>query len=130
VTEPIRTFRFSYGVFRPLLSILGMGPAFTRIELTGDRLLVRFGWGFRADVPLSSISAAAPHGRAVGGIGVHGWRGRWLVNGSVDGLVTIDIDPPARGFVLLVPVRLGQLTLSLEDRDSFLAALGRPPSGG
>lgn len=35
-----------------------------------------------------------------GGIGVHGWRGRWLVNGAVSGIATLEIDPPARASVL------------------------------
>jgi hypothetical protein len=61
----------------------------------------------------------------VGGIGVHGWRGAWLVNGAASGLVSITVDPPVRAWAVGVPVRLRQLTVSLEDPDAFRAALGR-----
>jgi hypothetical protein len=60
----------------------------------------------------------------VGGIGVHGWAGRWLVNGSTKGVVAIDIDPPARGYVMGFPVRLRQLAVGLADPEGFLAAIG------
>ena len=61
----------------------------------------------------------------VGGTGVHGWAGKWLVNGSTKGLVIMDIDPPARGYVLGFPVRLRQLAVSTADPEGFLAAIGR-----
>jgi hypothetical protein len=31
--------------------------------------------------------------------GVHGWRGRWAVNGSSKGMVELTIDPPVRARV-------------------------------
>lgn len=118
-----RDFRFRYGVVRPLLSVLGIGPAFSRVELDGDRLLVRMGWAFRANIPLASVTGARPYRGFVGGIGVHGWRGRWLVNGAATGLVQVDIDPPARAYVCGVPVRLRMVRLSMESPDELLAAL-------
>ncbi len=57
--------------------------------------------------------------------GAHGWRGRWLVNGAGDGLVVIDISPPARARVTGVPVRLRELTVSVEDPDALAAELQR-----
>ena len=60
--------------------------------------------------------------------GAHGWGGRWLVNGAPDGIV--DHRPqrtrpgrPWPGF----PIRLKDLSVSLEDPEGFLAALGAPP---
>jgi hypothetical protein len=66
----------------------------------------------------------------VGGTtGVHGRRGRWLVNGSAEGLAELTIDPPVRispsidTLYGLGPSRVRQLTLSLDDPDGFVAAV-------
>jgi hypothetical protein len=120
-----RTFPFRYGFFRPLLSVLGMGPAFSHVDVDGDTLRVRMGWAFSADVPLSSVKDARPHTGVVGGIGVHGWRGWWLVNGAAKDIVTIDIEPRARGRVLGVPVKLRTLEVSVESPEDLMAALRR-----
>ena len=112
-----------YGVFRPLLSVLGGGPGFSGVSLDGDRLRARMGWMFRADVPMASITGAERHRGLVGGIGVHGWRGTWLVNGSAKGVVSVHIDPPAQARVLGVPVKLRTLQVSVEEPEEFLAAL-------
>src|ERR1700680_3018948 len=118
-------FRFSYGVFRPLLSLLGMGPRFSRVELEDGTLRVRMGWAFRASIPAHQITAVQPRSGLVGGIGVHGWRGRWLVNGATTGLVAITVDPSVRALGTGVPAKLRELPLSLEDPDALVAALGR-----
>jgi hypothetical protein len=120
---PARTFDIRYGLFRPLLSLLGVGPAFSGVELDEDCLRVRMGWSFRADIPRTSIVGVRPFSGLVGGIGVHGWRGRWLVNGAASGIVTLDIEPRARAYVLGVPVRLRRLQVSLTAPDDLLVAL-------
>ena len=120
-----RTFPFRYGLFRPLLSLVGAGPAFSAIQVDGDHLRVRMGFSFRAEIPLASITGVRPFSGLVGGIGVHGWRGRWLVNGAASGIVTIDIEPPARAKVLGVPVRLRTLQVSVESPEELVAALRR-----
>lgn len=74
---------------------------------------------------LASVTAARPYSGLVGGIGVHGWRGRWLVNGAARGLVTVEIDPPARARVLGVPVRLRTLCVSVESPEELISALNR-----
>ena len=84
---------------------------------------VRMGWAFRARVPRTAITGARPVTGRVGGIGVHGWRGRWLVNGSMEKIVGIDIDPAVRAVATGIPVHLHYLSLSLENPDAFLAAL-------
>ncbi len=121
----VRTFPIRYGVLRPLLSVVGAGPAFSRVDIDGDHLRVRMGWTFRADVPLSSITGAKPFTGLAGGVGVHGWRGTWLVNGGIRGIVEIAIDPPTRARVLGLPVRLRVLQVSVESPDELIAALGR-----
>lgn len=116
-------FAIRYGVFRPLLSVLGGGPGFSGVSLEGDRLRARMGWMFRAEVPRTSITGAERHRGLVGGIGVHGWRGTWLVNGSARGVVSIHIEPPAKARVLGVPVKLRTLQVSVEEPEELLAAL-------
>jgi hypothetical protein len=118
-----QTFPIRYGLFRPLLSLLGAGPSFSAVEVDGDRLRTRMGLLFRADVPLGSVTAVRPYTGLVGGIGVHGWRGRWLVNGAASGLVAIDIDPPARAHVVGVPVRLRTLVIGVESPENLIASL-------
>jgi len=116
--------QISYGVFRPLLSVMGLGPAFSGVTRVGNELRVAMGWGFRATVPLASITDAVPTHGMIGGIGVHGWRGSWLVNGAASGLVCLTIDPPVRAQVIGVPVTLKRLTLSMEQPEDFLRSLG------
>lgn len=111
-----------------MLSALGAGPHFSAVEVDELRLRARMGWAFRAEVPLESVTAVRPYTGLVTGIGVHGWRGRWLVNGAASGLVDIDIDPPARAYVLGVPVRLRTLRISVESPESLIAALGSESS--
>jgi len=118
-----RSFSIRYGAFRLLLVALGMGPGFSGVELDGQELRVRMGWAFRARIPRGALRGAAVKTAMVGGIGVHGWRGRWLVNGSMEGIVGVDVDPPARALAVGIPVRLHYLALSLEDPEGFVAAV-------
>lgn len=104
-----------------LLGLLGHGRRLSRVVVDTDAIDVRMGLAFRASVPRTSVVQVAPYDGRVWGWGVHGWRGRWLVNGSSHGLVTLTIDPPAPARVLGIPIRLRQLIVSLDDRDAFLA---------
>ncbi len=108
--------------FRPLGALLGGVRG--AVEVTGDELKVRFGVMFRASVPRSAIRSAKPAKGPTLGWGAHGWRGRWLVNGSSRGRVTITIDPVARGWVTGVPVKLRELTVSVDDPDGLITELG------
>lgn len=91
----MQTFAFSYGRLKPLLRVLGAGPAHSSVTLDEEFLPVRMSWFFRAQVPRSSITGAQRFTGVVSGWGAHGWQGVWLVNGSSRGIVSIDIDPPA-----------------------------------
>lgn len=98
-----------------LLALLGMGRRFSGVAVSEGHLEVRLGWAFRGDIPGSSIVAIEPYAGRVWGWGVHGWGGRWLVNGSSHGIVQIDFDPAARGRVCGVGVRLRTLLVSVDD---------------
>lgn len=81
------------------------------------------GWGFSTIVPRTSIAAVTRYEGTVFTWGVHGWRGRWLVNGSSKGVVVVDIAPRARAYVLGIPVRLRQLAVSLDEPETFINLL-------
>ncbi len=119
-------FAIRYGLFKPLLTAIGLGPGFSGVEIGGNRLIVKMGWAFTADLPRGAIASTERTEGWVGGIGVHGWRGRWLVNGAASGLVIIRLDPRQRARVMGFPVKLVALCLSLEEPDLFVSAIAAP----
>jgi hypothetical protein len=108
------------GIF---MGLIGMGPRFSGVELGDTHLRVHMGWGFNARIPLEHITRVGPADRPFFAWGVHGWRGRWLVNGSSEGIVAIEIDPPVRGWAVCFPLRLSTVFVSLADPDRFVAAV-------
>jgi hypothetical protein len=116
-------FRFS-GWLLPLFWIVGLSQRSSLVELDDDELRVRMGWAFRARIPRSAIVRSRRGGNLWFSIGVHGGFGVWAVNGSAQGTVWIDIDPPVRAGAVGFPIRLRRLALGLEDPDRFLGALG------
>jgi hypothetical protein len=124
-----RTFAIRYSrVSRPFFEALRYGflLARPRVELTDEELRVRWGWAFRATIPRSSIRRAAPLRDVWWAIGVHSdLRFKsWLVNGSKEGIVFLDLLPPARGHSGPFRITIERLGLGLEDPDGFLRALG------
>jgi hypothetical protein len=123
------SFALSFNRFmRLLMTPMFAGPRHCRAQFATDTLTVtmgRLGWAFSAVIPRSSISEGQPYDGPVFGWGAHGWRGRWLVNGSSRGLVTLRIDPAARGRCVFIPLRVSELTLSLEDPSSFIDVVRR-----
>lgn len=108
------------GWFRRLTSALLIRPADCFLELAGDAVDVRMGWAFRARFTRVCVSDACVLEGTVTSRGVHGWNGRWLVNGSGDRIVSIDLQPVQRARVLGVPVRLRQLAISVENADALV----------
>jgi hypothetical protein len=129
MAEPVRfPIRFSNGnrtLFRGLL----IPPAKAFVELTDDTIHVRLGWAFSARIPRSRVRSARPGERPRIPLtaGAHGWAGKWLVNGAPDGIVAVELSEPVRAFTNGFRIRLKVLSVSLEDPDGFLTALGAPP---
>lgn len=108
---------------------LGGGPGGGRVEIDGGFLRLRMA-DFKVDVPRASVRGAVRSSHHTRGtIGVHSSRGRWLANGSANGLVEITVDPPCRTerslSTLLLRMRVNALTVSLVDPDGFIAAVER-----
>lgn len=105
------------------------GHGVSGIEVDAGQLRVLMG-SFKLDIPRGSVRAVRrSRAKVKGTSGVHGGRGRWLVNGSAEGLVELAIDPPASispgldTLFGLVSSRVNQLTVSLDDPDGFIEAV-------
>jgi hypothetical protein len=97
-----------------LLRLLLLPPRFSYIEIDGDTIRVRMGWGFRAKFRRGDISSVSSR-RAVVIVGVHGWRGRWLVNGANRPIGQITFALPVKARVLGVRVQVRELLVSVDD---------------
>jgi hypothetical protein len=118
-----------YGRLGPLFVLLGLSKLSSHIVVDDEQVAVRMSWAFATTFPRGSVRSATVERRRVWwAIGVHGRRGRWLVNGSSDGIVWIDIEPPARARVLGIPVRLRTLGVSVDAPDAFAALVAAPHS--
>jgi hypothetical protein len=109
--------------FVPVFRLLGLGPARSGVWVGRDSIRVTMGWGFRAKIACRSVREIGPDSGTVLGWGAHGWRGRWLVNGSSSGLVRLEIEPGARAWVMGIPVRLRTLRMSLDAPDELTSIL-------
>jgi hypothetical protein len=124
VNDRGRRFPIRFGrVNAVLMRALGMGRARSYVEVDGDVVRVRMGWGFRADIRRSSVVEARRERYVWWAYGVHGWRKRWIVNGSGHDVVALALDPLGRGRVLGAPVRVRELWVSVDDPDGLRAAV-------
>jgi hypothetical protein len=97
-------------------------PGACFVSVDAESVRVQMDWVFRASFARSTVTHSALGVKGILlGLGVHGFRGRWLVNGSLDGLVTLQLAPVQRAYVLGLPVKLHELQLSLEDPTALLA---------
>ena len=119
-----RVFPFTFSTpMRALATLLGGRHA--HVTVTDGDLAVDYGVVFSIDVPLAAVrSAARTEISWWRGIGAHGWKGSWVVNGSLRDLVLLTLDPQQRGRTLGFPVRVRELILSVQDPDAFIAAVG------
>jgi len=111
-------------------TLLAGGRGRSGVEVGPDQIRVQMG-DFKLTVPRASVrSASRSQADIRGTYGMHHRSGRWLVNGSADGLVELTIEPPCytkhRPIVMFTRGKVKSLTLSLADPDEFIAAL-QPP---
>lgn len=111
------------------LAAAGLGPRRSVVEVADGYLRIRMGWAFAADIPLHHVRRAAARTRPVLDCGVHGWRGRWNVNGAFTGLVEVEVDPPVRASAVRFPIALREIRFGVDDTDGLLRALGAAGSG-
>ena len=114
--------------FLPLSVPIGLGPKNSDLQVENGNLHVKMGWGFVADIPLTSITKAEASNARVYTAGVHVLGSRWLVNGSRNGLVALTIEPPAEAKVWRKSVKVGTLVLSVTDPAAFIAACTAKPA--
>ena len=81
------------------------------------------GWAFRSRFPRSAVASTSPLDIRPLSRGVHGFGGRWLVNGSGRGILSIQLNPVQRAYLMGVPVRLRELLVSVTERPALAAAL-------
>ena len=112
-----------FGFWKPILWAMGLTPARSYLDVGPDLVRVRMSWGFHADVPRSSIRSVRRVRKNFFSFGVHGWRGRWLVNGAAGPLVALQVDPPVRARAVRFPIRLRELTVSVDDPDAIVTML-------
>ena len=116
---PIRFDR----VYGALSAALFLAPSSAYVELDVSEVRVRMGWAFRARFPRSAVASVSRYPRRPVSRGVHGFAGRWLVNGSADGILSVALDPPQRARVLGFSVRLRTLLVGVDDPAGLSAAL-------
>jgi hypothetical protein len=129
MTTPTR-FPIRYNpAARVLLGAIFIRPTGSFVEVSEREVSVRMGWGFRASFARSSVVRCSEGIKGILlGLGIHGFGGKWLVNGSLDGLVSLQLSPAQRAYVLGVPVKLRELQVSLVEPEALLNVLQATPA--
>jgi hypothetical protein len=116
---PIR-FDEWYGV---LSRVLFLPPAGSYVEVDSQQVRVQMSWAFRSCFPREAVVSAEETTERPLSRGVHGFAGRWLVNGSGQGILSINLIPDQLGYVMGFPVRLQQLMVSVTSPEALAVAL-------
>jgi hypothetical protein len=109
--------------YRTLSTILGLPPSSAYVEVTAEQVEVRMGWAFRSRFPRSAVSSASALDIRPLSRGVHGFGGRWLVNGAGRPILRVELSPPQRAYVMGIPVRLREVLVSVGDPSVVAAAV-------
>jgi hypothetical protein len=110
-----------------LSSFLGLPPAAAYVEVGAKEVGVRMGYAFSCRFPRSAVRSVSWPARRPLSRGVHGFRGRWLVNGSGRGVVTLNLEPAQHAFVLGFRTSVRELSVSVGDAATLGAALIEAP---
>jgi len=109
--------------YRVLSSMVGLRPAQSYVAVGPEGVEVRMGWAFRSRFPRSAVTSAAALDVQPLSRGVHGFGGRWLVNGSSHTILSIQLSPAQRAYVMGIPIRLRELLVSVSEPSTLAAAL-------
>ena len=112
------------GWYRALSTMVGLPPSASYLRVDGQQVEVRMGWAFRSRFPRSEVASVSELGRKPLSRGVHGFAGRWLVNGSGRGVACIRLRATQRAHVLGFPIRLKCLMVSVADPFALASGLG------
>jgi hypothetical protein len=82
------------------------------------------GWAFRARFRRSDVASAASSDIRPLSRGVHGFGGRWLVNGAGRNILRIELRPEQRARMLGISIGLRELLVSVRDPAELARALG------
>ena len=110
--------------YRVLSTVLGLPPSSSYVKVDEGQIEVRMGWAFRTRFPRAAVVSGAEVDIRPLSRGVHGFAGRWLVNGSARGIVRIELSPLQRAYVVGLPVRLHALLVSVTEPSALTGALG------
>jgi hypothetical protein len=108
--------------WRWLLTICLLPRAAAYIHVTGDDVKISMGWAFRTTFSRLDVIEVVDQ-RSVMSVGVHGWRGRWLVNGANSPIAAIRLSRPVRARVLGIATNVREILVSVDDRDALRRAL-------
>jgi len=120
----LRRFPIRFTGLNRAMSVLGLRPKNSYVDVGTADVTVRLGWAFRATLARSSIESVDHDHDRVLGWGAHGWNGVWLVNGSSSGIVRIELDGGHRARVAGLPITAHCIRVSVADPDGLIAALG------
>jgi hypothetical protein len=114
-------------LYKILSSSLFLPPSKSFIEINGAEVRVQMSWAFRCRFPKKAVQSTEELHKQPLSRGVHGFAGRWLVNGSGKGILTINLMPTQRGYVIGFPIHLKQLMVSVEEPAQLANYLKIPP---
>lgn len=109
--------------WRALLSALLLPAHEAYVAVDGDRVRVHMSWAFATHFTRADVEGVSEGPAPVVSVGVHGWRGRWLVNGARRPIATVRLRRSVRAYVCGFPVRLHELLVSVDDVDALRHAL-------
>ncbi len=117
-------------LFKPLATAVGLSQGHTEASIAAGILKLRMGWAFSLQAPTSAVVSAIPVADAKWwwGCGAHViGRGRWIINGTLRGLVEINFQGPVAARALGVRVAVRSVLVSVPDARGFAKQL-RPTS--
>ena len=109
--------------YRWLSTVLGLPPSSAYVEVDGEDVEVRMGIAFHARFRRSDVASATSVDMRPISRGVHGFAGRWLVNGAGRNILKIELRPDQRAHVMRIPVSLRELLVSVGDPSELAKVL-------